>query len=108
MTITTRLRQDLHSLVRVQPLNGIFKAGDALTYRIEVELTDYGRPAEVSGSVKGYAIRSDGETFRFDGSLNGNVAAVSIPTDVCAVPGHISIAIKIAGITVAACTVNVN
>lgn len=104
MVITTRLQQDIRSLVRVIPLDGDFFFGDSNANRIEVEIFDNGQPASLSGAVKGYVIRSDNVTVPIDGTLTGNVASVLLPASVYTEVGLVSLVVKVGNTTVGACT----
>ena len=70
MTITTAIQQDIHSLVHVTSMNGVFFAGDDNANRIEVTVTDHGRPVALSGTVYAYVTGADGETRKVAGTLN--------------------------------------
>ena len=100
----TWLTSDLQKMLQVQPLTGVVFTSDNAGNLIGVQIMDGGEPANVSGGVLGYVIRSDGKTVVVPGSLDGNRASIILPSSVYAVPGAISIVIKLGTTTVGACT----
>ena len=100
----TWLTSDLKKMVQVQPLAGVVFTSDNAGNLIGVQITDDGEPAVVSGGVMGYVIRSDGGTVVIPGTLVENRASIVLPSSAYAVPGAISIVIKIGTTTVGACT----
>ena len=107
MTITTAIQQDIHSLVHVTSMNGVFFAGDDNANRIEVEVTDGGAPAVLSGNVFGYAVRSDGVTVPMNGTLSENIVSIVLPASAYVAIGLLSIVIKVGTTTVCACATHV-
>ena len=102
--IETRLKCDLDRMVDVEPLRGNLFSADNQANKILVEILKGGAAAEVSGAVYGYVIRQDGETVVVTGELSENVASIVLPSSCYAIVGQISIIIKVATTTVAACT----
>ena len=87
--------QDLKEPVKVRYLDGNVFSADSNGNMIAVRVFDGGEPATLSGTVSANIIRADGATIVVAGTLNNNVADVVLPQDAYAVPGPISIAIKI-------------
>ena len=103
----TWLYSDLAHMVKVQPLPGAMFSADADSNLIGVEIYDNGKPANISGGVTGYLIRSDGYTVIISGTLSGNKASIVLPASAYVAVGFASIVIKVGTTTVAACTGNV-
>lgn len=99
----TWLHSDLKQMVNVADLNGVLFSKDSGGNLIGVEVTDDGAPAALSGTVMGYAVLSDGTTVKIGGSLDRSKAYVVLPSAVYAVPGSVSIVIKVGTTTVGAC-----
>lgn len=97
-------RQDLKKPVAVRQLTGNLFSADNAANLIGVEILNDDAPAEVSGAVMGYIIRSDGATVSVQGTLAGNKCSVTLPSSCYAVIGQISIVIKLGTTTVLACT----
>ena len=96
MVIQTNLKCELQKAVRVQYLNGNLFSQDNQGNKINVEVFDGGSPATLSGTVSANVIRADGGTVAVSsGSFSGNVASVVLPAAAYAVPGVVSIIIKI-------------
>lgn len=96
MAIVTELNCNLREAVKVQYLDGNLFSQDVYGNVIRVVVMDGDTPATLSGTVSGTAIRADGGTVPItDGWVDGNVAAVSLSAAAYAVPGVISITIKI-------------
>lgn len=85
--------QDLHNLVRVVPLQKPLDpaTGDV----IGVEVTEYGRPAGLSGDIYAYVTGSDGETRRIQGMITDTNKASFTMTNAAYVPGQVSVVIKL-------------
>lgn len=92
----TWLDQDLKKPVRIQYLSGNLFSQDNMGNLIGVNVTDDGAPATLGGSVSANVIRADGATVAVDsGVLSGNKASVTLPQAAYAVPGVITVVIKI-------------
>lgn len=92
----TWLDQDLKKPVRIQYLSGNLFSQDNMGNLIGVNVTDDGAPATLGGSVSANVIRADGATVAVDsGVLSGNRASVTLPQAAYAVPGVITVVIKI-------------
>ena len=65
--------------VQVHALPGNFFRTDNNGNKISAKVTYNGEPVTLSGSVKGYAVRSDGSTVSFNGTKLGNTAQITIP-----------------------------
>ena len=93
--IETWYNQDLKHPVSVHYLHGVVFSQDNMGNVVGVNVFDNGVPASLSGTVSGSVIRSDGATVAVSGSLSGNRASIAIPQAGYAVPGVISIIIKL-------------
>lgn len=94
--IETWLRCELGSAVQVQYLNGNLFSQDNQANLIGVRVYENGEPASLSGSVSANVIRADGGTVAVAGTLqNGNECYVILPQAAYAVPGAVSVIIKI-------------
>lgn len=70
--------------------------GDALANRFGVRAFRNREPVQLAGTCTGYFIRADGATIAVTGTIDGNVAYVTL-TDTCyAVEGYFCLAIKVA------------
>ena len=87
--------QDLTRCITAHHCNSICFSADNDSVQINVDLYDGGEPATLSGSVTVYAIRADGETVSFAGSLSGNTASATLSNDCFAAPGPLVIMIQI-------------
>ena len=95
--IETWYTQDLLQPVQVHHLHGNVFSQDNQGNLIGVEVLDDGEPASLSGTVSANVIRSDGATVAVAGVLSGNKAYVILPQTAYAVPGVISVVIKLTG-----------
>lgn len=94
--IETWYNQDLSNPVQVQYLHGNVFSQDNGGNLIGVNVYQDGQPATLSGSVSGLAIRADGATVAItNGTLSGNRASVILPAACYAVPGVISVVVKL-------------
>lgn len=93
--IESWVRCDLKKPVQVQMLGGNLFSMDNQGNKIGVEVFDNGETATISGSVSGSVIRSDGSTVAVSGTLSGNKASIVLPQAAYAVPGFITIVIKL-------------
>jgi len=88
--------QDLQKPIAVRMLTGNLFSMDNEGNKIGVRVFDGGEAATLSGTVSGNVIRQDGGTVSFEGTLeNGNEAYIVLPQAACAVPGIVTITIKI-------------
>lgn len=93
--IQTWYKQDLTQPVHVHHLQGNVFSQDNQGNIIGVEVFDDGVPASLSGSVSANIVRSDGGTVAVAGTLSGNKMSVVLPSSAYAVPGIISIVLKL-------------
>lgn len=94
--IETWLNQDLKQAVKVKYLDGNIFSADNFGNLIGVNVTSDGVPVTLSGSVSGSIIRADGETVAVsEGSVSGSTAYIILPQAAYAVPGTISIVLKL-------------
>ena len=93
--IETWYNQDLNSAVKVQYLNGNVFSMDNNGNKIGVNVFQDGEPVTLTGSISADVIRSDGGTVAVSGTASDNQAYVVLPQACYAVPGVISIVIKI-------------
>lgn len=91
----TWLENDLTKPIIVKALQGVIFSQDALGNRVGVRVYDGGQPATLTGSVVGSVIRADGTTVPVPGSLSGNSAYIDLPAVCYAIPGPISIVIRL-------------
>lgn len=100
----TVIRSDLQKPLVVQQLSGNMFTADNASNEIAVEVTNGGEPVALSGAVTAYAVRADGVTAMFSGTISGNVASVILPASCYVEVGTLSIVIKVGTTTVGACT----
>ena len=93
--IETWYRQDLTQPVQVHHLPGNVFSQDNQGNIIGVEVFEDGVPATLSGTVSANIVRSDGGTVAATGTLSGNKLSVALPAAAYAVPGIISIVLKL-------------
>lgn len=93
--IETWVNQDLTVPVQVVYLPGNVFSQDNNGNLIGVNVFQGGEPATISGSVSASVIRADGATVAVTGSLSGNQCSVVLPQACYAVPGVLSIVIKL-------------
>ena len=94
--IESWVKADLKRAVRVQYLQGNVFSSDNEGNLVGVEVYDNGQPATLSGSVSANVIRADGTTVVIaSGTLSDNKASVILPQAAYAVPGVISVIIKL-------------
>ena len=110
--IQTNLTCELQEPVKVRYLDGNLFSQDNQANQINVAVVDGGEPATISGTVTADVIRSDGGTVAVSGgTISGNVASISLPSAAYAVPGVVSIVMKLttSGVitTIAAIVANV-
>lgn len=95
--IETWFSQDLNEPVQVHQLDGNVFSQDNQGNLIGVNVFDGDEPATLSGSVSASVIRSDGSTVAVTGVLSGNSCYIILPAAAYAIPGIISIVIKLTG-----------
>lgn len=93
--IETWFDQDLKEAVKVRYIDGNVFSQDNKGNVIGVNVYDDGEPASLTGSVSGSVVRSDGATVAVVGSLDGNKCSIVLPQSAYAVPGVISVVIKL-------------
>lgn len=93
--IETWFDQDLKKAVKVHYLDGNVFSQDNNGNTIGIEVFDDGEPADLSGTVAASIIRADGTTVAAAGSLSGNKVSVTLPQAAYAVPGVLSVVIKL-------------
>lgn len=73
-------------------------SGDNQANRYGVRVFRNGQPENIGGSCAGYFIRQDGETVAIiNGTVNGNMAYVTLPESCYTVEGNFTLAIKCTG-----------
>ena len=100
----TWLKADLQAPVTVKRIDGNLFSGDNQGNLVGVTVTDSGEPATLSGEVRGYYIRSDGNTVIMSGTIDGNKVTVVLPSACYTVVGQFSLVIKVGQVAVGACT----
>ena len=94
--IKTHLLCELNEAVKVQYLDGVLFSQDNQANQIVITVLDNGQPATLSGSVSANIIRSDGGTVAATGgTISGNVVSITLPAAAYAVPGVVSVAVKV-------------
>lgn len=88
---------DLDAPLKVTPLKHTLIMGDDQGDRFEITVTQNGKAASLSGgSVLAYFMRAaDGNTVIINGSVSGNVVAVTIPKACYVVPGRFTLTVKV-------------
>lgn len=100
----TWLKCDLKKPITVKQLPGTLFLGDEDSNLIGVEITDNANTPRLTGDVYGYIVRDDDETIIVEGTLAyGCKASIVLPDVAYAVPGMLSIVIKVGTTTVGAC-----
>ena len=87
--------QDLKKAVKVQYLDGNVFSQDNNGNVLGVNVFDNGSPASLSGSISANIVRADGATVAATGSFSGNQAYVVLPQSAYAVPGILSVVLKL-------------
>ena len=100
----TWLKADLQAPVTVKRIDGNLFSGDNQGNLVGVTVTDSGEPVTLSGEVRGYFIRSDGNTVIMSGTIDGNKVTVVLPSACYTVVGQFSLVIKVGQVAVGACT----
>ena len=94
-TVKTDFRCDLTKPVQVQYLDGNLFTLDNGGNTINVYCYEGEEPATLGGSVSANVIRPDGTTVPVSGAIDGNKAYVILPQAAYAVPGYVTIIIKV-------------
>ena len=93
--IETWYNQDLQQAVKVHYIDGNVFSADNNGNIVGVNVFDGGEPATLGGTVSASIIRADGATVAATGTLSGNKVSVALPQSAYAVPGVISIVLKL-------------
>lgn len=93
--IETWFDQDLKKPVKVRYIDGNVFSQDNNGNVIGVNVYDNGEAAALAGTVAASIIRADGVTVAATGTLSGNKVSVVLPQTAYAVPGVLSIVLKI-------------
>lgn len=93
--IETWFTQDLNTAVKPRSFPGEVFNNDSLGNLIGVEVTKDGEPFDLTGSVNGYCVLSNGETIPVAGSRSGNKASIVLPQTAYSVRGIIKITLKL-------------
>lgn len=93
--IETWLRCDLNQTVQPVKLNGSLFSTDSGGNRIGVEVYKNGSPVTLSGDVSAKVLLSDGTQETLSGSRSGNRASVVLTSACYAVPGNITVTIRL-------------
>ena len=94
--LETWVRQDLKQPLKVAYLGGNLFSQDNQANLIGVEVFDEGVAATLGGTVSASVIRADGGTVAVSsGTVSGNKASVVLPQAAYAVPGQVSIVVKL-------------
>lgn len=105
MVIESKFCQDLQKPVMINRLHGFLFTGDNGGNKITVTITDGGEPVSLSGTLRGYVIRPDGETVQItNGTISGSSASVVLPASCYEIPGNVTIVLKVDNVTVCACS----
>ena len=103
--IETILYSDLSRMVSTVPLMGKLFTGDSSANKISFIVLDKGKtPTNLSGGVTGYVRLGNNTSITVNGTLSGNKASVTLPSSAYAVPGPVTITIKIGSTTVGSCS----
>ena len=89
------LNCELTRPVSVEYINGNVFSQDNAGNTVHVYVHYNGEPQEIVGSVSANVIRADGTTVAVPGAIQGNRAYVIFPQAVYAVPGVISVVVKV-------------
>ena len=89
------LNCELTQPVKVQYIDGNMFSMDNAGNTAHVYVFYNGEPQEIVGSVSADVIRSDGMTVAITGAMSGNRAYVIFPQSCYAVPGVVSVVIKV-------------
>jgi len=93
--IETWYNQELSEPVKVQYLHGNMFSQDNNGNLIGVNVLQNGQAAIIAGTVSASVIRADGSTVAVSGTRSGNRCSVTLPQACYAVPGVLSVVIKL-------------
>lgn len=94
--VNINLTCELQKAVKVEYIDGVLFSQDNQANQINVTVLDGGEPATISGDVSANIVCSDGGTVAATGgSITGNVASITLPGAAYAVPGVVSIVVKL-------------
>lgn len=93
--IESWFNQDLKEAVKVRYLDGNVFSADNAGNVIGVNVYNNGIPVALAGTVNASVIRADGVTVPVAGNINNNKASVVLPQAAYAVPGVLSVVIKL-------------
>lgn len=94
-TVKCDFRCDLTKPIKVEYLDGNIFTMDNGGNTINVYCYEGEEPATLGGSVSANVIRPDGTTVPVSGAIDGNKAYVTLQQEAYAVPGHVTIIIKV-------------
>lgn len=100
----TWLHSDLQQIPEVVPLKGNLFSADQQGNRVGVIVTNNQQPVQLTGSVNGYVIRSDGRTVIHNGAMQDNRAWFDLSASCYVAVGPIQIIVKVGNTTVGACS----
>lgn len=108
--IESWFNQDLTEAVKVHYLDGNVFSQDNGGNIVGVNIYNEGTPFNFSGTVSANIIRSDGATVAVSGTVEGNKAYVILPQSAYAIPGTVSIIIKLfdSGVITTVCAIVAN
>ena len=86
---------DLTRLPIVKQLNGNVFSQDSGANKIGVRVTENGEPVTLSGTVKAFIKKPDGETLDVTGTASGNEAYVVLPSSAYNVVGMLGVYVRI-------------
>lgn len=87
--------QDLTQNLKTHHCEAIVFSADNESNVVKCALYQGAEPAAVTGSVVVYAIRADGNTVTFAGTLGNNVASATLPQSCFVAPGPLAVMLQI-------------
>lgn len=87
--------QDMNEIVKVRHLCGCVFDADNRGNLVGVRAYKNGSPFNLTGNCSGYCILANGATVPVSGVVSGNTAYIILPDTAYAVPGPISIILKL-------------
>ena len=95
-TVNINLSCNLQQAVEVKNLCGSFFSADSGGNTVNVSVYDGIDPASISGTVGANVILPNGNTVTVTGgTVSGNVASIALPADAYAIPGVITVIVKL-------------